>query len=163
MAAPKRTEAERERDLVEITSMYLQGFTQQHIAEAISKERPYSIGHKTIARDIKTLLERWRHGSFEEIGTAKRRELARLNVVEAEAWSEWHRSKLPIDKTLSERREGEQGVSTTARTQRENRIADPRFLQIVQNCVEARGKILGFGDDFVQRLERLEKLLCARN
>jgi hypothetical protein len=126
MARPARTKAQRECDLPVIAKMHLQGRTQTDIAAVVSAARPYDIGHRTVCRDIATIVARWQGEAIETIGLAKRRELERLNVVEAEAWEAWRESKP---------------------------VGDPRYLQIVLESVRRRCGILGLDDLVLTEIE----------
>jgi hypothetical protein len=133
MSAPKRSEYQRESDLVEINRLYLRGDTQMSIAEKLA------LSQSQISRDLATIQRRWRESSIVDLNEAKQRELARIDELEREYWQAWQASR------------GEQQRSTASKTGEVNRAqitkyesaGDPRFLQGVQWCVEQRCKILG--------------------
>ena len=133
MSAPKRTEFEREAQLVEIKDAYLRGDTQMAIAERLG------LSQGQISRDLAKVQKRWRESSLVDINEAKQRELERIDVLEREYWQAWKNSK------------GEQQRSTASKTGDQSRAqivkyesaGDPRFLAGVQWCVEQRCKILG--------------------
>ena len=133
VSAPKRTEFEREAQLVEIKDAYLRGDTQMAIAERLG------LSQGQISRDLAKIQRRWRESSLVDINEAKQRELERIDVLEREYWQAWENSK------------GEQQRSTASKTGDQSRAqivkyesaGDPRFLAGVQWCVEQRCKILG--------------------
>ena len=132
-SGPKRTEFEREANLVEIKDAYLRGDTQMAIAERLG------LSQGQISRDLAKVQKRWRESSLVDINEAKQRELERIDVLEREYWQAWENSK------------GEQQRSTASKTGDQSRAqivkyesaGDPRFLAGVQWCVEQRCKILG--------------------
>ena len=132
-SGPKRTEFEREANLVEIKDAYLRGDTQMAIAERLG------LSQGQISRDLAKIQKRWRESSLVDINEAKQRELERIDVLEREYWQAWENSK------------GEKQRSTASKTGDQSRAqivkyesaGDPRFLAGVQWCVEQRCKILG--------------------
>lgn len=152
MAAVKRTEGQRELDLLFIQTLYVRGDTLRHIARQLNAERPYSLSHQTIANDVNDLLNRWRKAMVEKIDELQAAELLRINGVEREAWEAWERSKDKREKTLAETKTGK-GSGKDQRTQitSETLIGDPRFLEKVQWCINKRCEILGL--DAPRRLQ----------
>ncbi|MCC6490691.1 MAG: helix-turn-helix domain-containing protein [Candidatus Hydrogenedentes bacterium] len=136
---PKRTTAEREADLVLIQDWYVRGDSQRTIAQRLGGMRTYSVSHQTICRDIETILDRWRQVMVRNVDKLKAEELAKLNMIEREAWAEWERSRL--DKERHEETSDEEGASTKRVV--EGRLADPRYLEKVQWCINKRCEILG--------------------
>jgi len=125
MAAIKRIKAERERDLVFIEEQYVRGKSIRTIAGELSAQRPYSVTHTTIKRDINTILSRWRETIAGEIALLKAGEIAKINAREIEAWEAWEKSKQPDEKSPVER------------------PGDPRFLTAMEACVDQRLRIIG--------------------
>jgi hypothetical protein len=60
IARVKRTISQREVDLIEITPLYLQGYTQLQLLAHINKTRPYSLTRNQIFKDIQEIYRRWR-------------------------------------------------------------------------------------------------------
>lgn len=143
MAAAKRTKAQRLDDLVTISSLYARGFTQRQIAAELAKSRPYTLSHKTICRDIKDVIAQWRETMVQNVDDLKSAELLRINEIEREAWREWERSKTGKERTLAERRTGGENPGEKASVTREGQCGDPRYLQVVQKCIEQRCEVLG--------------------
>ena len=69
VTGPKRTEFEREANLVEIKDAYLRGDTQMSIAERLG------LSQAQISRDLATIQRRWRESALVDINEAKRRKL----------------------------------------------------------------------------------------
>ena len=132
--APKRTKFEREKDLLAISSLYLQGITQAEIGQGIG------VSQQQISYDLKVLRKRWLQSSIVNIDEAKARELARVDHLEREYWEAWEKSKNPHKTTASKKVNGEQVEKTI---QGETGTGDPRYLSGVQWCINKRCEVLG--------------------
>ena len=133
VSAPKRTEFEREAQLVEIKDAYLRGDTQMVIAERLG------LSQGQISRDLAKIQRRWRESSLVDINEAKQRELERIDVLEREYWQAWENSKGEQQRSTASK----QGELSRAQIVKYESAGDPRFLAGVQWCVEQRCKILG--------------------
>jgi len=142
MSAPKRTKAQREADLVLIQDWYVRGDSQRTIAERLGDLRAYRVSHQTICNDIEAILERWRQATVQNIDELKAQELAKINTIEREAWRAWERSIGKSERTLAEKRTGD-NFGERSQIIRETLIGDPRFLEKIQWCINKRCEILG--------------------
>jgi len=133
VSAPKRTEFEREANLVEIKDAYLRGDTQMSIAERLG------LSQAQISRDLATIQRRWRESALVDINEAKQRELERIDVLEREYWQAWENSKGEQSRSTASKA----GDVARAQVVKYESAGDPRFLAGVQWCVEQRCKILG--------------------
>lgn len=144
---PKRTKAERERDLVDIAALYLQGKRQYEIMEWLNANRPYRLTDVTICHDIKEIRERWLKAQLANFGEAQARELARLDELERAYWHGWQESLKEHEEVESEKSEGEDldGVKRATRVKKSVRksYGDHRFLEGIERCIQLRCKILG--------------------
>lgn len=140
--AGKRKPQQREYDLLFIERLYVRGYSHRAIAAELSKERAYTLSHKTIGADIDLILSRWRETMVTEVDKLKAAELARINTLEREAWTEWEESKGTKQRTVSEKRTGER-PGTRAQITNEKMLGDPRYLQTVQWCIDKRCKMFG--------------------
>jgi hypothetical protein len=141
MASPKRTKRQRDYDLQEISTLYLQGWIQVAIAAHLSKNRAYSVTRQTISRDIKTIQQRWLESSVRDFDEARAQELARIDNLELTYWSQFEASKDPIIKRKTKKEID--GQITEATQEVSLGTGDPRFLQGVQWCIDRRCKLLG--------------------
>ena len=132
-SGPKRTEFEREANLVEIKDAYLRGDTQMAIAERLG------LSQGQISRDLAKVQKRWRESSLVDINEAKQRELERIDVLEREYWQAWENSKGEQQRSTASK----DGDRSRAQIVKYESAGDPRFLAGVQWCVEQRCKILG--------------------
>lgn len=149
MAAPKRTEIQRERDLVEVARLYLRGETQQAITDELNR-RYYTtapLSRQAIGYDIKVLITRWRKTAFRDINERKAEELARIDALEREYWTAWENSlnqfESRIVKGKGRASAGGKPDTMEQTTRTEDRNGDPRYLQGVQWCISKRCEILG--------------------
>jgi len=143
VAAPKRIQQQREQDLLFIERLYVRGISQREIATELGKVRPYTVSHKTIGRDIHTILDRWRQEMLHDVDQLKAAELARLNRLEREAWDAWDRSCTFREKTLTEQKTFKETEELREQQTREGLIGDPRYLATIQWCIAKRCEILG--------------------
>lgn len=116
----------------EVAALYLKGYHQQKIADHCN------VSVATINLDLKTLQSEWRERAANDIDQRMSEELAKLDKVEATAWQAFEESKETTE------------TSTQGMTVRST-AGDPRFLNIIQNCIDKRCKLLGI--DAPSRLE----------
>lgn len=144
MAAPKRTDFERARDLAIVADLYLRAHTQQEIADHLNREfysdRP--ITQQQIGYDVRVLTTRWLKSADRKIDERKAEELARVDRLEREYWDAWERSQRNAESTVLEQMLGESTWSKT-QSRSEGQTGDPRFLAGVGWCVQKRCEILG--------------------
>ena len=124
----------------QVAELYLQSHSMQAIG------RMLGISSRTVYQDVCWAREQWRTRSADAIAAHTQRELSKLDVVEVEAWKGWERScKLEVTKTAkSGIRPGDQGGAFSEDiVTKKGQAGDPRFLQIIEGCIESRRKILG--------------------
>lgn len=144
---PRRNPAERQRDLVIVSDLYLKGATQEAIARRVSQNYPEDqpITRQQVGYDIQKLIKRWQKEQLLNIGKAMSCELARINLLERESWDAWARSQQDAQTVTVRTRPSGQGQGQTAETfhKSEGQTGDPSFLRVVQWCVEQRCSLLG--------------------
>lgn len=138
---PTRTKDQREYDLQEIASLYLQGTIQVAIADELNKKRPYEITQQTISRDLKTIRKRWLDSSVRDFDEARADELAKIDLLEVTYWQQFEASQEPVIKRKTAKKVD--GKTTEATQEVSLGTGDPRFLQGVQWCIDRRCKLLG--------------------
>jgi hypothetical protein len=137
MARPKRSAAQREQDLVTLAKLYLQGVTLTAIAQQMGLAR------QQISYDLKLIRTRWRESTVVDFNEATNRELERLDLIETENWASWRESKLPLETSTTERVQTAAGQTERARLQKRARPGDPRYMDAIRWCVDARIRVLG--------------------
>jgi len=136
-----RTPGEIQEHLNIIAGLYLRGNSIRQIVDEINKKSKRKTSIRTVHNDIQTLLTEYKEQRIVELEDAQRVELARINEVEKTAWDAWERSKqreTQTDKSVT----GEKS-RTESGTTKEETPGDPRFLQIIMNCIDKRCKVLG--------------------
>ena len=150
MAANKRTRIQIEDDRREIASLYLQGKTQQAIAERLNMTR------QMVGYDLKAIQRRWREDTSRNLDEDKARELAKLDELERTHWQAWEDSLEQVTtessaRTTSGRGNGDGSVTEQAAIRREGKQGNPAYLRGVMECIDRRCKLLGL--DSPQKLE----------
>lgn len=83
----KRTAIEREKDLLEISEMYLHGLSQYKIAEKVG------LSQAQIANDLRCIREQWKKNVVINFEQARLDQLQKLDLLESELWEQWEKSK----------------------------------------------------------------------
>ena len=113
--------------------LYIQGHTQAAIAKQLGCTQT------CVSKDLQKIREKWQQSSVRNFDLARAEQLLKLDRVEMEAWLAWERSKQPSSTaTISESENKKQSRRTVKQKE-----GDPRWLQIVQNCITQRRAILG--------------------
>lgn len=123
----------------QVADAYLRGRTQAEIAVELG------VNQATVSRDLQALREEWKRSALIDIDEAKARELAKIDAMEIEAWQAWERSQLDAEVELTKMQGTDPEKPGKLEKQRriEGQVGDPRFLQIVQWCINKRCEILG--------------------
>jgi hypothetical protein len=122
----------------QVASLFLQGIKRQsELAVRVGVDR------STVSRDLKVLNTRWKEAGVRNLDAAKGQELERLDLLEREAWACFEKSKQGRETTTTEQVTGEDGDRTKAAIRKEEEHGDPRYLAVVQWCIEQRCKLLG--------------------
>ena len=142
MAANKRTRIQIKDDRREIASLYLQGKTQQAIAERLNMTR------QMVGYDLKAIQRRWWEDTSRNLDEDKARELAKLDELERTHWQAWEDSLEQVTtessaRTTSGRGNGHGSVTEQAAIRREGKQGNPAYLRGVMECIDRRCKILG--------------------
>lgn len=139
----KRNKAQRADHRQKLADMRLKGLTIEQIVTATR------LSKSTVHRELRALTADWRAATAETIDTHRQRELAKLEVSEWQAWTEWERSRSIYWKETTERVKGagEQGNFETdpkvVKHETGSRVGDPKFLQVILNIMRRRAKLLG--------------------
>ncbi len=121
-----------------VASLYLRGKFQAEIAKEVNVDRG------TVSRDLKAVEAEWVKSGVTDLNTAKARELAKNDEVERQAWAAWERSCRDLE-TMEVTGTSQGGKSRPEKVKKvtKGRPGDPRFLDIVLDCVKQRREILG--------------------
>ncbi len=154
----KRTEQQRERDLVTLADMYCQGKTMMSMAEH------FKLSYAQIAYDLKEIRQKWMESIKDRMEVMKYEEVAKLTEIERQAWVGWFRSledatsihmkeKQPKPIKTKARRGRNNNATTPTKlskklqlvertTTKEGQAGDPRFLAITKEVCTLRCQIL---------------------
>lgn len=116
----------------QVAELYLKGWSQLEIA------RHLEVVQATISGDVQTLLQNWRESALCDTDALLATELQKLDRLEREAWEAWSRSQKPHQ---SAEMVGDQERPSRKRIR--NQYGDPRFLNVIQNCIASRRALLG--------------------
>jgi len=134
----RRQPSERIRDQRVIAQMYLEGYTQEQIAERLG------IHQSTVSRQLKELHAQWLEEANKDYKEARDLELRKLAKVETEAWAAWRRSLGTKKTTVVEQvRGGKEGHLGRREVIEEELTGNPAFLRVVLQAIKQRAKILG--------------------
>jgi len=123
-----RSKIERERDLLRIAELYLQGKIQSEIAEVIGVSQP------TISKDLKEVQDRWLEKSIQAIDARKAEELAKIDQLERTYWEAWTKS---CDyQTVKKKNKDGQMVTVLVPLDQRNPMGDTKYLAGVQWCID---------------------------
>jgi hypothetical protein len=101
----------------EIAELVLEGWTQAAIAEKLS------LSQAAVSKDLKQIRIAWRESSIRDFDELRCQELAKLDMIEREAWAAWRRSQQPAQTATVNGEAGSQKAKRTVRHQ----YGDPRF------------------------------------
>lgn len=130
----KRSEMQRLRDQAAIARLYLRGWLQKDIAIELN------LSEATVSRDLAAIAEALEASAQEDVRIARSRELAKIDHLEREAWEAWEQSKKPQRTTV---KTGAEGQAARGQIKERQRDGDPRYMQVVQWCIEERARIRG--------------------
>jgi hypothetical protein len=146
----KQAEVADRRDL--IAELHLKGCPIAAIA------RRLSVSRRTVERDLEAVRAAWRTARRDAVEEAGDRELARLDLLEREAWDGWQRSQQQnVSEKLSKAEDekpargaahssaaGAVSAAAKKRAERTTRTqhGDPRYLLLIMKCIEHRLRLL---------------------
>lgn len=132
-----------------VARLYLQGFSQRQIAERLNSRRgiTHKVTHVAVHNDIKKAQELWLASAIVDIDAFKAAQLAKLDLIEAEAWEAWEKSK-GTKVTTTKRLDPDKNYTPAQLNQpdeikSENTPGDIRFLNLAMDCVLKRNKVMG--------------------
>lgn len=137
-----------------MAKLMVRGYTYRQMKEEIDLQQGGSISLGTISKFARELIQEWRDSRAEDVKDIKEAELQALNEVIKEGWEAWERSKDTYTRKSAVRSskegtdprnpsaEGDQ-ASVTQRQEEVVQFGDPRYLNIVNEALDKRRKLLG--------------------
>ena len=114
-----------------VARLYLQGLTQEEIAEQVG------VDQATVSRDLEAMRKQLWGEAEEDLQELRTKELQRLSMIEEQAWEAWERS-LAVAESEDEQAEGGAGY---ARSRERGNAC--RYLELAYKCSIQRRKLLG--------------------
>lgn len=161
----KRNNYELERDRALVAEYALQNLSDRVTADRLNA-RPdvsYTISKSTVARDRQINLERLREKALIPTDESLQLQIARIGLVEREAWEAWQRSKKPhiekrevqklrewFEESDEEKIRHTEMVLQVIDTLTTDRIGDYRYLDIIAKMIDRRAKLEGQYTERVQ-------------
>lgn len=134
----RRSKDQRDIDISRIAPLYIQGKNYREIAEILG------LTIKQVSVDITTIKEDWRKTYIEDFNEYRKRELLKVDLIEAEAWEAWEKSKKGRTSKVKMAEDSQQfGSRRSATEEHSESHGDVQYLQIVHTCVHTRAKLLG--------------------
>lgn len=140
----RRSPEQREADLTRISELYLKGWKQWDIGQAIGLSQPQ------VSNELRRLHQIWREEQADNINDAKIAELERIGQLEREYWAAWQRScgiaeSRTLEKYLSSSTGTVQDPNQLVRETVNSRLqtGDPRYLEGVRWCIAQRIELFG--------------------
>lgn len=124
-----------------VAARYLRGEPQYIIARA------FEVDAGTISRDLTAIRNDWMLSALRDFDAAKAQELAKIDEVERAAWMGWSKSQENAETLQARMKSSGSETSKTTKGQAGN----PRFLQVILDCIARRCAILGI--DAEQRIK----------
>lgn len=134
----RRSKDQRDVDISRIAPLYIQGKNYREIAEILG------LSIKQVAVDITSIKEDWRKTYIEDFNEYRKRELLKIDLLEAEAWEAWEKSKKGRTSKVKTAEDSQQfGSRRSATEEHSESHGDVQYLQIVHTCVNTRARLLG--------------------
>lgn len=134
----KRLHALRMERLPDVIKLYLQGVSVRDIAKRVN------VRASDVYMDLRFARKKWLktiQASAEEYLTA---EVEKINLIEAEAWEQWERSKLDAETKAIEK--DVTGKTTKKTRSIKGQCGDPRYLDVALKCIDKRCRMLKIGE-----------------
>lgn len=130
---------DKAKRMEEVSRLLLTGITTRAVAEKIG------LSQSAVMRIKKHLQAAWIAASTEAVDQIKARELAKLDLWEAEVIAEWEKSKKDYTKkTVEDKPAGSRGGGgKSAKIETGGQCGDPRYIQALISIQDRRAKILG--------------------
>lgn len=122
-----------------VASLYLRGIWQPEIAGMVG------ISQSTVSRDLAVVRKWWLEEARADYDAKVAEQLAKIDAVELEAWTEWQKSKGRERTKRAVKKYGKGGKTEKIEetTTTETLLPEARYLEIIHKCIERRCKLLG--------------------
>jgi hypothetical protein len=131
----KRLAIERRRQAV--SRLYCQGMKQWDIA------RELQVSQTLVSRDLQVIFRRWHDEAVTDYDARIAREIAKLDLLEEEAWIAYKRSCRPKVRDLIDVGKLPAAVNSETLLALLQTEGDPKWIRQVYDCVVTRLRLLG--------------------
>lgn len=149
MDAGKRTPEQIKRDRALISSLMLKGYSTKQIRDVVFDEHGYILSDGQIALAKRNIRDDWFKSQIINYTALLAQELDRLDVLEAELWSQLRLSAKPQTRKTIERylgrvsdQEGREEVSKIIESELSGDV-NPKYFDLIIRCQQERRKLLG--------------------
>lgn len=141
----KRSILQRENDLQLTAEMHLKGHSSYDIANHLNATRTYSLSRQQIDNDINEIHKRWEVKYGGKTHKVRLKELAKLDILEAEAWAAWKNSQRDGKEQMQVSSPAPNGGAVISKTIKsaKQRDGDAKFLKVLLDVSERKAKLLG--------------------
>jgi hypothetical protein len=135
---PKFTPEQRELNRARIAELKLKGHSLTEIARGLG------MTHWQVLYDLRIVVKRWQDSALANVDEMRGRELAKLDIMEKEAWEAWEKSKgKKRTKTYEAGYAAGEAVPEKQTAREEETFGDPRYFDLLLKCMDRRIKLLG--------------------
>ena len=165
----QRNPTQLRRDRALAARLHCEGWTQEEIAEEITRRakasgEEYSVARTTIINDLKIVKKQWREDQTTSIEERVAKEIHKLEHVERVAWQTWRESQKK-KRSRSIKTGGQHGLEKKRKI--EGRDGNHRFLEVIFKCIDRRLTILESNyqppDVGQEKTERIRKIMQHMN
>jgi predicted transcriptional regulator len=138
----------KELKKAEILRLSAQGMSQGEIGQKLG------VTQQQISKYYREAWDEIRVQRIEDYEHIKTVQLAKLGLIQQQAWEQWHRSKRPKKKKVETEQQGGKGGGFSRDTEETlGRLGDPRYLAVIQRAVEKECELLGLNDQKVTNVQ----------
>ena len=133
-----------ERDRAIVAHLYLTQWSQTAIAKRMEEilGRHYTI--KMVEKDLEAIRRKWEESQVVDFDRARNHELAKIDALEREAFEAWRKSQTGRHvESAKSAKGGMHGNTSEESTRHETSAGDPRFMTVVQWCINKRCELKG--------------------
>jgi hypothetical protein len=120
----------------QVAELYVQGRYQAEIGQLLG------VTQQQVSLDLKAIQQEWLKASVRNFDTIRAEQLAKIDRIEREAWQAWERSLKQREVTIQEVTESATRINKVT-LRKEGQDGDPRYLQVIQKCIDQRCDLLG--------------------
>lgn len=142
---------QRQARLPTVIAMYLKGDRCDKIAGSLA------IDVNDVYHDLEYMRKLWREQNHDASAEALSEQLARIDLVEHEAWKCFEESRKNAEQRGIERDADNKVVKKTR--MRKGQVGDPSFLNVILQCVDRRTKLLKLEDNHGTLSEELAQVV----